>query len=154
MAFVFQLDGRAATFALIAAVVSVLLFGLAPAVQTSRVDLTRLISGSEAAAGGRRHWIRNLLVITQVAISAVLLVIASFMNRGFRDALAHGPGYRIDHLLMMTFEPHLVRYNDDETRRFYEQLVERARSVPGVRSLALASSVTSTFHIARTVPGR
>jgi predicted permease len=139
--FSFQLDHRALLFSLIVAVASALLFGLAPAIQTSRVDLTSVIKGTDDVTGGRRPPGRSLLVTGQVAVSVVLLVIATFAYRSFGRALATGPGYRIDHLLMMSFDTSLVRYTESETSRFYSRLIERARSVPGVRSATLASAV-------------
>jgi putative ABC transport system permease protein len=139
--FTFQLDRRALLFGLIVAVASSLLFGLAPAIQTSRVDLTSVMKGTEDVSGGRRAWGRSLLVTGQVAVSVVLLVIATFAHRGFRQELGSGPGYRIDHLLMMSFDTSLVRYTDGESRRFYDRLLDRARSMPGVRSATLASAV-------------
>ena len=57
--------------------------------------------------------------------SVVLLVLATFMYRGFQEQLSSGPGYRTDHLLMMSFDPSLVRYSDEDTRRFFLQLAER-----------------------------
>jgi predicted permease len=153
--FTFELDRRALTFGLIVAVASALLFGLAPAIQNSRVDLTSVMKGTEDVMGGRRSWGRSLLVAGQVAVSVVLLVIATFSYRGFRQELTSGPGYRIDHLLMMSFDTSLVRYTDSETARFYERLLERARSVPGVRSAALTSAVpmqTVRLETAAVVP--
>jgi predicted permease len=137
----FQLDRRALLFSLVVAVLSAILFGLAPAIQTSRTDLTTFMKGGESIVGHRRRRGRSLLVGGQVAVSVVLLVLATFMYRGFRDQLSRGPGYRTDHLLMMSFDPSLVHYGEDETRQFFLQLAERARSVSGVRSVALASSV-------------
>jgi predicted permease len=139
--FTFQLDPRAMVFNLIVAVASALLFGLAPAIQTSRVDLTSVMKGTEDVSGGRRAWGRSLLVTGQVAVSVVLLVVATFAYRSFRQELASGPGYRIDHLLMMSFDTSLMRYTDSETSRFYDRLLERARSVQGVRSATLTSAV-------------
>jgi putative ABC transport system permease protein len=139
--FTFELDRRALLFGLIVAVASALLFGLAPAIQTSRVDLTSVMKGTDDVTGGRRAWGRRLLVTGQVAVSVVLLVIATFAYRSFRQELASGPGYRIDRLLMMTFDTSLVRYTDHQTSRFYDRLLERARSVHGVRSAALTSAV-------------
>ena len=55
------------------------------------------------------------------------------MYRGFRQQLASGPGYRTDHLLMMSFDPNLVRYTEAQSQRFFEQVAERARTVPGVK---------------------
>ncbi len=141
IALTFQLDRRVLAFSLIVATLSALLFGLAPAIQTSRADLTAVLKGGELMAGRRRRWGRNLLVVGQVTVSVILLVLATFMYRGFREQLASGPGYRTDHLLLMTLDPGLVRYSEDQTRRLFHDLAERARALPGVKSVALTSSV-------------
>jgi putative ABC transport system permease protein len=155
VALTFQLDRRALVFSLVVAVLSAVLFGLAPAIQTSRADLTMVMKGGETMVGRRRRWGRNLLVGGQVAVSVVLLVLAAFMYRGFQQQLSSGPGYRTDHLLMMSFDPSLVHYTEDETRRFFLQLAERARSLPGVKAVALASSVpmaTDGINVANVIP--
>ena len=155
VALAFQLDRRALEFSLFVSVLSAVLFGVAPAVQTSRVDLTMVMKGGESTVGRRRRWGRSLLVGGQVAVSVVLMVLAAFTYRGFQQQLSSGPGYRTDHLLMMSFDPSLVHYSEDETRRFFLQLAERARSVPGVKSVALVSSVpmaTDGLNVANVVP--
>ena len=155
VALTFQLDRRALVFSLVVAVLSAVLFGLAPAIQTSRADLTMVMKGGESMVGRRRRWGRSLLVGGQVAVSVVLLVLAAFMYRGFQQQLSSGPGYRTDHLLMMSFDPSLVHYTEDETRRFFLQLAERARSLPGVKSVALASSVPMAndgISVANVIP--
>jgi putative ABC transport system permease protein len=155
VALTFQLDRRALVFSLVAAGVSAILFGLAPAIQTSRADLAMIMKSGESMVGRRRRWGRSLLVGGQVAVSVVLLVLATFMYRGFQEQLRSGPGYRTDHLLMMSFDPSLVHYTEDETRRFFLQLAEQARSVPGVTSVALASSVpmaTDGINGANVIP--
>ena len=68
-------------------VVSALLFGLVPALQATRADLTAVMkAGDSVAPGRRRRWGRAMLVAGQVAVSVVLLVVAMFMYRGFRAA--------------------------------------------------------------------
>jgi predicted permease len=141
VALTFQLDRRALVFSLAVAMLSAMLFGLAPAIQTSRADLAMVLKAGEAMAGRRKRWGRTLLVGGQVAVSVVLLVVALFTYRAFQQQLTSGPGYRTDHLLMMSFDPSLVRYTEDETQRFLLQLAEQARTLPGVKSAALASSV-------------
>src|SRR5438876_736502 len=89
----------------------------------------------------RRRWGRAALVSGQVAVSVVVLVIATIMYRGFLRQLGTGPGYRVDHLLMMSFDPSMVRYSEAQSQRFFEQVAERARMIPGVKSVALASWV-------------
>jgi predicted permease len=143
----FQLDQRALGFSLAVALVSVLLFGLGPALQTTRADLAGALKNSDnAAVGRRRFWGRNLLVVAQVAVSFTLLTVATFMYVGFRRDLVSGPGFRTDHLLMMTFDTSLVHYTDDQTRQFFKQLVDRSRSVPGVQSAALSSFMPFTVE--------
>jgi predicted permease len=151
----FDLDRRALAFSLIVACASALLFGLVPAIQTSRVDLTAVMKGSDDGTRGRRSWGRGLLVIGQVAVSVVLLVVATFTYRAFREELTSGPGYRIDHLLLMSVDTGLVRYTDSESGRFFERLLERARSAPGVRSAAFTSAVpmqTSQLNVSMLIP--
>jgi predicted permease len=151
----FQLDRRVLVFSLIVSTLSALLFGLAPAIHTSRADLTMVLKGGELMAGRRRRWGRNVLVVAQVAVSVVLLVLATFMYRGFREQLSSGPGYRTDHLLLMTLDPGLVHYKDDQTRRFFLDLVERAGALPGVKSVALTSSVpmaTDGINASNVIP--
>jgi len=138
----FQMDRRALLFSLAVAVASAVLFGLVPAIQASRADLTAVMKGGESVARShRRRWGRAALVAGQVAVSVVLLVVALFMYRGFRQQLVIGPGYRTDHLLMMTFDTGLLRYTESQSQQFFEQVARRARAVPGVARVSLATSV-------------
>ena len=142
IALAFQMDRRALAFSLVAAVASAVLFGLVPAIQATRTDLTAVMKASDSVAEGRRRrWGRAVLVGGQVAVSVVLLVIALFMYRGFLHQLASGPGYRTDHLLMMSFDTSLVRYSDAQSKQFFEQVAERARAVPGVKSVSMATAI-------------
>src|SRR5262249_15752660 len=129
----------------VVAALSAVLFSLVPAIQATRTDLTAVMKASDSVAPDsqrwRRRWGRAVLVGGQVTVSVVLLVVALFMYRGFRQHLAGGPGYRIDHLLMMGFDPTLVRYSDAQSRQFFELVAERARGVAGVTSVALTSAV-------------
>ena len=138
----FQMDRRALLFSLAVAVTSAVLFGLVPAIQATRTDLTAVMKASDSVAPGRRRrWGRAVLVGGQVAVSVVLLVVALFMYRGFRQQIKNGPGYRTDHLLMMSFDTGLVRYTDAQARQFFAQVAERARAVPGVKTVAMSTFV-------------
>ena len=142
IALTFQMDRRALLFGLAVALGSAVLFGLMPAVQATRADLTAVMkAGDSVAPGRRRRWGRSVLVCGQVAVSVVLLVVALFMYRSFKKQLASGPGYRTDHLLMMSFDPTLVRYAEPQAQQFFRQVAERARTVPGVESVALTTSI-------------
>ncbi len=95
-----ELDQRALIFSLVVAMGSVILFGLIPAIQTTRANLTAAFKAGDIETGKRRLWGRNLLVAAQVAASMVVLTIAVFVYRGFAGELDHGMGFRTDHLLL------------------------------------------------------
>jgi predicted permease len=136
------MDRRALIFNVALALGSAILFGLIPAFQATRTDLSAAMKAGDAVAPtSRRRWGRAVLVCGQVAVSVVLLVVATFMYRGFRQQIIAGPGYRTDHLLMMSFDPGLVRYTEPQTQQFFKQVAERARNAAGVQSVALTTSV-------------
>jgi len=145
-----QLDQRVLFVSLMAALVSVLIFGLAPALQSLKIELiSALKSGDSSGSRGRRTLGRNALVAGQIALAMVLLVAAGMLLDGFRKTLTAGPGFRTDHLMMMEFDTALVHYKPEQTLAFYRNLTERARALPGVTSVAMAgyfpfsTSVTS-----------
>jgi predicted permease len=136
-----QLDQRVLWVSLAASLASAVLFGLAPALQTTRPNLVNTLKTAGADAPGRRRLFgRNLLVSGQVAASMVLMLVATTMFHGLRSALGQDLGYRTDHLLMMSFNPSLVRYSDAQAQQFFRQVAERARSTAGVKSAALAAT--------------
>jgi predicted permease len=138
----FQMDRRALLFSLAVAVASAVIFGLVPALQASRADLTAVMKAGDAVAPGRsRRWGRAVLATGQVAVSVVLLVVAMFMYRGFRQNMASGPGYRTDHLMMMGFDTGLVRYTDAQSQQFFQEVADRARAVPGVKAVTMTTSI-------------
>jgi putative ABC transport system permease protein len=138
-----RLDGRVLLFSLICAVGSAIIFGLAPALQSSKPALIPALKSSESGQPTAAHRLvgRNALVIGQVAMSMILLVAAGMLLDGFRHALVLNPGFRIDHILTMQFDTSLVRYTPAQSHDFFRTLAEKAREVPGVRSLTLASTV-------------
>jgi len=137
-----QLDHRVLEFSLIAALVSALFFGLAPALQSTKTGLVpALKAGGQGLQGRRRTIGRNVLVVGQVALSMALLVAAGMLVDAVGKTLKFDPGFRTDHLLMMEFDTALVRYTDDQTREFYRSLRDRASALPGVRSVAMTCYV-------------
>ncbi|MGA7411377.1 MAG: ABC transporter permease [Bryobacteraceae bacterium] len=133
-----QLDQRVLLFTLVISVASTILFGLTPALRSTRPDLVPALKAASAdMAGPKRLWGRNLLVIGQIALSLILLIVSGLLYKGFRNTMGGGPGFRTDHIIMMSFDPRLVRYTPEQTEQFYKHLIESARSIPGVRSAAL-----------------
>jgi|HubBroStandDraft_1064217.scaffolds.fasta_scaffold01030_14 predicted permease len=136
--FSVKLDQRALWFSLAVSLASTVLFGLVPALQASRTNLLPVLKATDAdSARKQRLWGRSTLVVAQVALSLVLMVVAAMLFRGFRADLMGGPGFRTDHLAMMSFDPTLVHYNDAQAQQFYKDLRQRALATPGVKSAAL-----------------
>ncbi len=138
----FQMDNRVLLSCVGMAVFSALLCGLAPALQSTRVDLVSALKSADVDIPGRkRMWGRNLLVVVQVSMSLMLLTGAFLMARGFQHSLLEGTGFAKDHLLMTSFDPRLIQYNATQTQQFYKLLAERMREAPGVQSAALTHNV-------------
>jgi len=147
----FRMDQRVVIFSIAVALIGVLVFGLAPAFQTTRTDLSGAIKGSFAVPARRgvfRNWLwgRNLLVMVQVAISIFLLTISGFIFVGLNSMLdiAKDSGFASDHVLMMTFDPIVATYKEVQLREFYRRLRDGLHSDEGIRSVALGSSYQST----------
>jgi len=138
----FPVDGRVLMFTLAVSLLSILAFGLIPALAATRPSLVPALKAADAdSAGKRRIWGRNVMVSGQVALSLILLIISAVLVQGFRAQLTHGPGFRTDRLFLTGLDTQLVHYSDDRGNRFYKDLLNNARSARGVRSAALASGI-------------
>jgi len=140
-----KVDHRVLLFTMIVSVLSTLLFGLAPALSATRPNLVPALKAADADSGSKhRFWGRNTIVAGQVALSLVLLAVSATLFRGFRNVLTAGPGFRTDHLFLTSFDTQLANYSRDQSQRFYQNLLDRTRAAPGVKSAALISSLPMT----------
>lgn len=123
-----KLDHQVLLFTLAISILSAVLFGLAPARQSTRPDLVAALKSTAAAEGKRQRLLgRNALVIAQVAGSLVLLVFATQAYRGASMLLSAPPGFRTTHILLASFNPTLARNTPEQTKQFYKQLLDHAR---------------------------
>jgi predicted permease len=137
----FRMDTRVLLACLAMSLLSALLCGLAPALQSTSTDLVNGLKSADVDVPGRKRlWGRNVLVVAQVSTSLMLLTATFLMVRGFRHTLEVGTGFEQHHLLLARFDPRLVQYNAAQTQQFYKFLTERARVVPGVQSVALTQN--------------
>ncbi len=138
----FGLDSQVLLFALLVSVASAILFGLAPALQSTRPGLVPALKSAGAATGKQRRFLgRNALVVAQVAGSLLLLVSATQIFRGVSVLLSSPLGFRADHLLTADFNPMLARESMEQAKEFYRQLLVQARTLTGVKSAALSQSI-------------
>jgi putative ABC transport system permease protein len=120
-----------------------LLFGLVPAWQVSKTDLNEgLKESGRGSDAPRRQRMRSLLVISEVALSLVLLVGAGLMIRSFTRLLAVDPGFRPDHVLTAFVSLPVAKYQKREEQvAFYDRLLERLRNVPGISAAGVVTDI-------------
>jgi len=147
-----QLDSRVFAFALAISVFTAILFGLAPAIQISRLELQdALKQGSlRTGVGGNRKF-RHAFVVTEVALALLLLVGAGLMVRSFSRLIAVKPGFEPERVLTMRIFTSPSKYGDDAKRsRYLGQILTEVRNVPGVQAagsvhfLPLTNSVSGS----------
>lgn len=151
----FELDRRVLVLGLAVAAASALFSSLIPAWQTSKVDLVSTIKSVVAAPRRSRQVGRHALVCLQVALSLVLLTVATSMYRSFREDLIAGPGFRTTGVFMVRFDDRLGGLTESRARQFYDRVTERTAGIAGVTGVSLTSSVpfkTDTTESVRLVP--
>jgi putative ABC transport system permease protein len=129
-------------FTLGLSVVSGLLFGLAPAWQVSKPDLNDALKEGGRSSASRSRRLRSLLVISEVALSLVLLIGAGLLFRSFLGLLKTNPGFNPDGVLTMNLNLPAAKYKDDKQRAaFYSDLIQRVQSLPGIQSAAIVNYI-------------
>ncbi|MCG3161863.1 MAG: hypothetical protein JMDDDDMK_03078 [Acidobacteria bacterium] len=142
-----QLDYRVLSFTLVASTLAGALFGLAPALQTTKPDLVPALKDEAGAGGYRRSWLRSGLVVLQMTLSLVLLVCAGLVLRGLQNAQRINPGLIAQHALKLSFDLNLQGYDESRTQQFKKQLLERVRALPNVQAAGLTTFLPLSLNI-------
>jgi len=126
-----RIDVRVLAFTAAISALSVIAFGLVPALAASRPDLVPALKGAEVTSSNQRRRITlaNTLVVAQVAISLVLLVAAGLFWRSIAGVRATNPGIAVADRTVVSFNPSLLRYDSVRTAAFYRTLLDRASRV-------------------------
>ncbi|HWN99789.1 MAG TPA: FtsX-like permease family protein, partial [Blastocatellia bacterium] len=132
----FDLDWRVLGFTAGCSLLTGFVFGTAPALEASNPDLNETLKeGGRSAAGGGRHRLRSLLVVAEIALSLVLLIGAGLMMRSFISLQNVDAGFHPEGVLTMKIGLPGAKYREPEKRRaFFNELLERVRTIPGVQS--------------------
>jgi macrolide transport system ATP-binding/permease protein len=141
------LDARVFGFALLLAVVTGVIFGLAPALQVSRTDVIPALKDESGAQGlSVRRWnLRNVLVVAQVALSLSLLIGTGLFLRSLHFARQIDLGFKPEHVLGGMIDVGLHGYDEAKGREFYRQLVSRLEQLPGAQSASVTNVLPLSF---------
>lgn len=136
-----SIDGRVFALALVLSLLTGAIFGTAPALFASRLDLMHSLRGDRvaSASGGRR--LRRFILAAQVALCLVLLLGSGLFLRTLFNGLTSDLGFPPDNLVLARFNLSLLGYNPVQGMRFVEDLKARTEAIPGVESAALATRV-------------
>jgi len=134
-----NVDLRVLLFTVGASVLTGLLFGLAPALQASRLNLVDALKDGDRGSAGSRQRLRSALVVCEVALTLTLLVGAGLLIQSFLRVMRVDPGFRSDSVLTMQ-----VSVNNPDGKQvdlFFRQLQENVRGLPGVKSVAVSNGL-------------
>jgi putative ABC transport system permease protein len=151
------IDWRVFIFALGVTILAGLLFGLVPALHTSRPDLNETLkeSGRQGGPGGSRNRVGSFLIVSEIALSFILLASAGLLIKSFINLRRIDPGFTPDNVLALRLAVTSRAYNSNEKRaQIWRQLLEQVKATPGVESVGAVLSLPlrgDTFNLGRGV---
>ena len=146
----FHTDWRVLIFTLLISVLAGIVFGLIPAIQSSKQTLVPALKDQAGQLGDHRGFfsLRNALVIGQVSLSIVVLIGAGLFLRSLNHARAIDPGFDANRVLTLSFHTNAQGYDERKAQQFYQQLTERIQTLPGVDNVSIAQSAPLSFFYA------
>ena len=151
---VIAIDARVLAFTFAVSIFTGIFFGLAPALRSVRLDLSSALkSGGRSTQGDggfslSRHRLRGLLVVSELALSLMLLIGAGLLIRSFARLQSVSPGFNPDHVISMRLGTGNHRFqNRDEANAFFQGLIEKVRAIPAVATTGTVSSLPFTSSV-------
>ena len=142
-----HLDYRVLIFAGVISLITGVLFGLLPAWQATKTDLLTALKDDAAAGVQGRSWLKNSLIVFQVALSLVLLVGGGLMVRALQKVETVQLGFNPGNAIEMSFDLRLQGYEQGQIRESQKRLLERVRALPGVQEAGMADLVPVDLHM-------
>jgi predicted permease len=144
-----HVNGPVLGFTLLVSLMTGILFGLAPALQASRIDPKQGLqqTGRTSTGGRRQGLLRSALVVAEVSLASVLLIGAGLMLRTFLNLIHLDPGFREDHVLTASLSlPHVQYKTGEQVAQFYDRLMSNLNQLPGVESAGAGSDLPWTGY--------
>ena len=137
------IDLRAFLFALALAVLTGVVFGLVPAIHASRANINGSLKEGAAAAGGgiHRSWTRSALVVSEVALSCILLGGAGLMIKSLLKLLDTDPGFRSSHVAVVRIDPGPQHWNHGFLNPYLDRIVAAVRPIPGIEAVTISDAL-------------
>jgi putative ABC transport system permease protein len=147
-----SIDGRVLLFSLLVTLFAGLAMGLAPAIQNTRSDLnSELKEGGRDGTSETRNRVRSLLIVSEIALSLMLLVAAGLLLKSYGQLRGVNPGFDANHVLAVRLSLPAARYsNAASVKTFYDKITPRIVGLPGVEGVSAASALPLSGLIART----
>jgi putative ABC transport system permease protein len=137
-----RLDSSVLLFTLGITVLTGILFGLAPAIAATRLNLSEKLKEGTPGTGARRGLLRGALAVAELSLALILLIGAGLLIKSFYRVLSIDPGFNTEHVLTMTLSLNDSRYpQPNQKRAFFLEVLRRVESLPGVRSAAFIDSL-------------
>jgi predicted permease len=144
-------DARVLVFTLVVSALTAVLFGLAPALRGSAIDMNRALKEEASAAGGgvQHARLRKTLVVAQVALSTLLVAGAGLFARSLSNLKTLGPGFDTESIVTFAVDPTLSGHSQAATKQLYARLTEDLGRQPGVVAVSLADNALLTGSTSR-----
>ena len=138
-----RIDTKVLLFSIAVMLLTGVLCGLAPALRAARINLQDAVKeGARGSASGSNRLLNNAFVVSQLALSLVLLIGAALFLQSFRNLLSVNPGFRAENVLMARVSLPEEKYKDtSQAESFFEQLRQNVRGLPGVEAVELCQVV-------------
>jgi predicted permease len=138
-----HVDGRALAFTILFAVATGLFFGVVPAMQVSGRSLHgSLQDASRGSSQGRGHaWVRNTLVVSEIALACVLVVGAGLLVRSLEHVMDVNLGFHPEHAIALRIDPNSSYDNQDKRNVYFDEALRRTLEIPGVQGAGLSDAL-------------
>jgi predicted permease len=144
------MDTRVLLFTALISLFSALLFGLAPALQSTRSSLVGAIKNEAPSEKLRRLNLRDILVTTQVALSVVLLIGSILVVRSLQHALSLNLGFDPQHAAVLSYDFAAQGYDEERSRQLQRRLLDKIRSMPGIEAAGMIDGLPLTLNISNS----
>ena len=147
-----SIDGRVLLFSLVVTLFAGLTLGLAPAIQNTRTDLnSELKEGGRGGLSETRNRVRSVFIVSEIALSLMLLVAAGLLLKSFSQLRGVNPGFDASHVLAVRLSLPGARYSSGAAvKTFYDKMTPRVGALPGVEGVSAVSALPLSGLIART----